>query len=112
MWDQIDRLCNYHGDVPVEARLLKLTEEVGEVAEAYMGMQGMNRRKGICRTEDDLLDELSDVIITAAIAMSGLTGDAERAHRHLEGRITAVTTRAGLGPAWKPASGSESVMRG
>ena len=105
MWDQIERLSNYHGDVPVEARLLKLTEEVGEVAEAYIGMQGMNRRKGVCRTEDDLLDELSDVIITAAVAMSGLIGDAERAHRHLEGRITAVTIRAGLGSAVEVSTG-------
>ena len=59
----------------------------------------MNRRKGISRTEDDLLDELSDVIITAAVAMSGLTGDAERAHRHLEGRITAVTNPGGTRPS-------------
>lgn len=96
MWDQVERLYNYHGDVPIEARLLKLTEEVGEVAEAYIGLQGMNKRKGVCRTEEDLLDELADVIITAAVAMNGVTGDAKRAHTHLERRITTVTTRAGL----------------
>ncbi len=96
MWDQVERLYSYHGDVPVEARLLKLTEEVGEVAEAYIGIQGINKRKGICRTEDDLLDELADVIVTAAVAMSGVTGDAERARRHFERRITMVTERAGL----------------
>lgn len=45
MWDQVERLYGYHGDVPVEARLLKLTEEVGEVAEAYLGIHGLNRRK-------------------------------------------------------------------
>jgi hypothetical protein len=28
-------------DVPVEIRLLKLTEEVGEAAEALIGMQGL-----------------------------------------------------------------------
>ena len=96
MWDQVELLNGYHGDVPVEARLLKLTEEVGEVAEAYIGIQGLNKRKGTCRTPDDLLDELADVIITAAVAMSGLAGDAEQARSHFERRITVVTTRAGL----------------
>ena len=30
MWDQVGQLHAYHGEVPVEVRLLKLTEEVGE----------------------------------------------------------------------------------
>jgi NTP pyrophosphatase (non-canonical NTP hydrolase) len=93
MWDQIGRLHAYHGDVAVEFRLLKLTEEVGEVAEAFFGVHGMNRRKGVCRTPDDLLDELSDVIITAAIAMSGVTADPGRAQVHFERRLAAVTAR-------------------
>jgi NTP pyrophosphatase (non-canonical NTP hydrolase) len=96
MWDQIGRLSAYLGDVPLEARLLKLTEEVGEVAEAYIGMQGLNRRKGVCRTRDDLLAELADVIITAAVAMTGVTGDLEEAKDHLERRLAVVTARAGL----------------
>ena len=45
---------------------------------------------------DDLLEELADVIITAAVAMSGVAGDADQARSHFERRITAVTTRAGL----------------
>ena len=96
MWDQVERLHDYYGDVPVEVCLLKLTEEVGEAAEAYIGIHGLNKRKGICRTPDDLLDELADVIITAAVAMSGVAGDAEQARGHFERRITTVTTRAGL----------------
>jgi NTP pyrophosphatase (non-canonical NTP hydrolase) len=97
MWDQVGRLYAYHGDVPAEVRLLKLTEEVGEVADAFIGMRGLNRRKGVCRTRDDLLAELADVIITAAVAMSGgVTGDVEEARRHLERRLAAVTERAGL----------------
>ena len=32
MWDQVGQLHAYHGEVPAEVRLLKLTEEVGEVA--------------------------------------------------------------------------------
>jgi NTP pyrophosphatase (non-canonical NTP hydrolase) len=96
MWDQVGQLCACHGDVPAEVRLLKLTEEVGEVAEAFIGMHGLNARKGICRTRDDLLDELADVIITAAVAMSGFTGNVDDARSHFERRLAAVTQRAGL----------------
>jgi len=77
-------------------RLLKLTEEVGEVADAFIGMQGLSGRKGVCRTPDDLLAELADVIITAAVAMSGVTGDVDEARSHLERCLAAVTERAGL----------------
>jgi NTP pyrophosphatase (non-canonical NTP hydrolase) len=96
MWDQVGRLHAYLGEVPVEVRLLKLTEEVGEAAEAFLGVHGLNRRKGVCRSRDDLLDELADVIITAAVAMSGVTGDVAEASRHLQRRLAAVTERAGL----------------
>jgi NTP pyrophosphatase (non-canonical NTP hydrolase) len=37
VWDRIQRLHEHHGDVPLEVRILKLTEEVGEVAEASGG---------------------------------------------------------------------------
>ena len=49
----------------------------GGSAEAFIGMQGMNSRKATCRSRDDLLAELSDVIITAAVAMSGSLGRGE-----------------------------------
>lgn len=93
MWDDIERLHEYHGHVPVEMRVLKLTEEVGEAAEALIGMHGMNSRKGTCRTSDDLLDELADVIITAAVAMSAVTGGADEARRHFEQRLQTITAR-------------------
>jgi hypothetical protein len=71
MWDQISELHACHREMPVEISLLKLSEEVGETAEAFIGMHGLNSRKGVCRSRDDLLAELTDVIITAAVAMSG-----------------------------------------
>lgn len=65
------------------------------MADAFIGMHGLNGRKGVCRTRDDLLAELADVIITAAVAMSGVTGDVEEARRHLGLRrlvgITAIS---------------------
>lgn len=96
MWDEVGRLHDYHGEVPVEVRLLKLTEEVGEAADAYMGVHGLNKRKGTYRTPDDLLDELADVTITAAVAMSAVADGADQARTHFERRIATVTTRAGL----------------
>jgi NTP pyrophosphatase (non-canonical NTP hydrolase) len=95
MWDQITGLHARHREVPVEISLLKLTEEVGEAAEAFIGMHGLNSRKGVCRSRDDLLAELADVIITAAVAMSGVTGgDVDEARSYLEQRLAAVTERA------------------
>ena len=97
MWDRVKCLHEFHGDVPVEMRILKLTEEVGEAAEALIGMRGINARKGVCRTRDDLLDELADVIITAAVAMSAVTdGRVDEAEGHFERRLEAVTARAGV----------------
>lgn len=94
MWDDIQRLHEYHGDVPAEMRILKLTEEVGEAAEALIGVRGLNSRKGICRTRDDLLDELADVIITAAVAMCAITdGGAAEARSHFEQRLQVITAR-------------------
>jgi excisionase family DNA binding protein len=96
VWEQVSRLHVHHGDVPAEIRLLKITEEVGEAAEALLGMQGGNPRKP-SRSRDDLLDELSDVIISAAIAMTGVAGNVSQARDHLERRLAAVCKRAGLG---------------
>jgi len=95
MWDQIADLHACHREVPVEIRVLKLAEEVGEAAEAFIGMHGLNSPKGVCRSRDDLLAELADVlIITAAVAMSGVTGgDVDEARSHLEQRLAVVTER-------------------
>ncbi len=69
----------------------------GEAAEAFIGLRGLNSRKGVCRTRDDLLAELADVIITAAVAMSGITeGNIDEARSHLERRLATVTSRAQL----------------
>src|ERR1035438_6179134 len=95
MWYQIRDLRACHGDFQVEICLLKLTEAVGKVAEAFIGMHGLNSRKGVCRSRDDLFAELADVIITAAVAMTGVTGgDVDEARSHLDHRLAVVTERA------------------
>lgn len=97
LWEDIARLHAHHGPIVLSNQLIKLTEEIGEVAEAYIGMQGLNARKGVCRTRDDLLTELGDVIVTAAIAMVAASdGDPDKARKHFEHRVCELTTRAGL----------------
>ena len=46
MWDEAGRLTDWLGDIPVEAQLLKLSEEVGEVAEAYLGRARLQPAQG------------------------------------------------------------------
>ncbi len=96
MWEHIARLHEFYGDVPTEMGILKLTEEIGEAAEALIVMRGMNSRKGVCRTREDLLNELADVIITAAVVMAEVAGGAEQAGAHFGRRLAVVTGRAGL----------------
>ncbi|MEU6540222.1 MazG-like family protein [Streptomyces sp. NPDC047000] len=63
---------------PAEAlllRMLKLSEEVGEVAQAVIGATGQNPRKGVTHTWQDVESELCDVVITALIALRTLTPD-------------------------------------
>ncbi|MGW0282899.1 MazG-like family protein [Streptomyces sp. NPDC003236] len=72
------------GPEGVLLRILKLSEEVGEVAEAVIGATGQNPRKGVTHTWDDVQSELCDVAITALIALRTLTPQAREVfERHL-----------------------------
>ncbi|WP_137989589.1 MazG-like family protein [Streptomyces vilmorinianum] len=82
-WSTVDRLAAWiaaHHTLPPEQdvllRVLKLSEEVGEVAEAVIGATGQNPRKGMSHTWQDVESELCDVIITAMVALRTLTPDA------------------------------------
>jgi NTP pyrophosphatase (non-canonical NTP hydrolase) len=88
-------------------RMLKLSEEVGEVASAVIGVTGQNPRKGVTHTWQDVESELCDVIITAMVALRTITPDAaEVFEAHLRrvgersaGDGTAPTTAAPAGRA-------------
>ncbi|WP_180686269.1 MazG-like family protein [Streptomyces gossypiisoli] len=68
-------LNEVNGTTPHETamRLMKVTEEAGEAAAAYIGMTGQNPRKGTTHTAADVADELCDVIIAAAVALHSFT---------------------------------------
>ncbi|MFV2120018.1 MazG-like family protein [Streptomyces sp. Act-28] len=73
-------------------RILKLSEEVGEVAEAVIGAYGRNPRKGESHTWDDVRAELCDVIVTAMVALHTLTPDAPAVFAHHLARVHARST--------------------
>lgn len=67
-------------DVPeLTCRILKVTEEAGEAAGAWIGVIGQNPRKGVTHTRDDVAGELADVALTALVAIESLGLDAREA---------------------------------
>ncbi|MER5766695.1 MazG-like family protein [Streptomyces sp. NPDC001985] len=98
IWDTVDDLhtwLNDHTTRPPEEelllRVLKLSEEVGEVARAVIGATGQNPRKGVSHGWGDVASELSDVIITAMVALRSLTPDAAGV---FAGRLSTVAARS------------------
>lgn len=78
-------------------RVLKLAEECGEAANAYIGMTGQNPRKGVTHTLDDLNAELADVAITAMAAIYHFTGGSEfDLRRVMRQKCDQIMLRAGL----------------
>ncbi|MCF3176163.1 MazG-like family protein [Streptomyces sioyaensis] len=83
VWEAVDGIVHWldrESTLPPEQerllRLLKLSEEAGEVAQAVIGATGQNPRKGHSHTWDDVHGELCDVILTAMVALRTLTPDA------------------------------------
>lgn len=54
-------------------RLMKVFEEAGEAAQALIGVEGQNPRKGVTHSKADVASELCDVIIAAVVAMHDYT---------------------------------------
>ncbi|WP_282790863.1 MazG-like family protein [Streptomyces sp. CC224B] len=98
-WSTIQRLVgwldaqNGRDDREVSLRILKLGEEVGEVAQAWIGVQGQNPRKGVTHTHVDVQDELCDVIVTAAVALASITGNPDYV---LDQKISKTAARSGV----------------
>lgn len=71
-------------------RLLKLQEEMGEVAEAAIGFAGVNKRKPV-RPEEEVAKELADVVVTAMVALHDWTESPEQFMKeHLQGLLTRI----------------------
>jgi NTP pyrophosphatase (non-canonical NTP hydrolase) len=77
-------------------RVLKLVEEAGEAASAYIGMVGQNPRKGITHSLDDLLGELADVAITALCAIQHFTQDTATTHETIAAKLRRIVSRSDI----------------
>lgn len=87
----------FFGD-PLQWRVGKIVEEIGEAQEALGALAGQNPRKksaapavGALSRIDPLAAELADVIITASVALLTLTSNADE---HLAARLHLARTRA------------------
>ncbi|GGW73834.1 MULTISPECIES: MazG-like family protein [Streptomyces] len=107
LWETVDALWAWlEAGQPVTGReglllrMLKLSEEVGEVAQAVIGATGQNPRKGTSHSWEDVQSELCDVIITALVALRTLTPQAREVFAGHLGRVAgrSLGTRA-TGPA-------------
>lgn len=58
----------------IEYRILKLGSEWGELTDAWLGVSGQNRRKGITHTREDLKREALDLAVTALEVWEHLDG--------------------------------------
>ncbi|MCX4761520.1 MazG-like family protein [Streptomyces sp. NBC_01275] len=94
LWTWLDENQTHGGREGLLLRVLKLSEEVGEVAQAVIGATGQNPRKGASHTWDDVQAELCDVVITALVALRTLSPDAQAV---FAGHLARVAERS-LGP--------------
>ena len=77
-------------------RVLKLVEEAGEAAAAYIGMVGQNPRKGVTHTQHDLLNELADVAITALCTMQHFTQDEAVTRACMASKVGLIMARSNI----------------
>lgn len=64
--------ANGRDEANLTFRILKIVEEAGEAASAWIGAAGNNPRKGVTHTRADVAAELADVALTALIAIESL----------------------------------------
>lgn len=95
-WDTVDRLVDWldgASTLPPDTerllRVMKLSEEVGETAQAVTGVLGQNPRKGVTHTWQDVEAELCDVILTAMVALTTLNPDARKVFAERVERVAA-----------------------
>ncbi len=100
VWETVDHLVRWldgESTLPPEQvrllRILKLSEEAGEVAQAVIGATGQNPRKGHSHTWDDVQSELCDVILTAMVALRTLTPEARQVFEGNMGRVAGRVPR-------------------
>jgi len=75
-WDQVFNIvgaldrANGTDVAELQVRIMKINEELGEATAAYIGANGLNPRKGVTHTQEDVENELADVVLAAMIALA------------------------------------------
>ncbi|MEU2116332.1 MazG-like family protein [Streptomyces sp. NPDC016459] len=72
------RLDSTRGLTPEEQwtlQVLKITEEVGEAAQAVIGARATNPRKGLSHTWDHVQEEVADCVITGMVTLARMRPD-------------------------------------
>jgi NTP pyrophosphatase (non-canonical NTP hydrolase) len=98
-WSTIHRLVSWldrengRSQEEIALRILKLSEEQGEGAQAWIGYKGQNPRKGRTRTLDQVAEELVDVIVTAAVALTSIT---DKPDRFLDAKLEKIAARVNV----------------
>ena len=89
-------LDEQNGTDPLEltCRIMKITEEAGEAAQAWIGVLGQNPRKGVTHTTEDVVGELADVAFTALVAIASLGADPREAVERVVAKTDGYLTRA------------------
>lgn len=70
--DFIHEFVERTSEILPHVRVLKVQEEVGEVAEAFIGLTLLKPKLGRHTTYLEVAEELSDVVITALVAIKAL----------------------------------------
>ncbi|MFJ2867075.1 MazG-like family protein [Kitasatospora sp. NPDC087314] len=85
IWESVDHVVAWLDEESTQSpreerllRILKLSEEIGEVGAAVIGATGQNPRKGVTHSWEDVQHELCDVVFSALVALRTLTPDAAR----------------------------------
>jgi hypothetical protein len=68
------------------ARVAKVIEELGEAIQALIGCTGQNPRKGHTHNMGNVLDELSDTIVTGYLAIQHFTKDIDKTMKVVDDR--------------------------
>jgi NTP pyrophosphatase (non-canonical NTP hydrolase) len=98
VWDAVAAsrawLDDHNGDAEPELglRILKIVEEAGEAAAAWIGTLGQNPRKGVTHSRQDVAAELGDVAFTALVAAASLGYDPREVLAQVAAKVRARLT--------------------
>jgi hypothetical protein len=72
MFNRLDAAEGIEATAALACRILKITEEAGEAAQAFIGMTGQNPRKGVTHNRADLCAEICDVVLASLVTLASV----------------------------------------